>query len=69
MGRKKCKDIFAVYRDDVYLFEGTADEIVEKYPVARNYVLWSTYPSAIKRIENRRKGFRSRYIFVRTEKR
>ncbi len=33
------KDIFAAYRGDKYVMEGTADEIAERFGVSRDYVL------------------------------
>ena len=68
----KKKDIFAAYRGDTYVMEGTADEIAERFGVSRDYVLWVQYPAAQKRAEkfesNQRLKSKGRLHVVKVEK-
>lgn len=51
-GAKVTQNIFAVYRGDRYIMEGTADDIARRLGVGRRYVLWCNSPAARKRAED-----------------
>lgn len=51
-GAKVTRNIFAAYRGDTYIMEGTADDIAKRLGVSREYVLWCNYPAAKKRAED-----------------
>lgn len=53
------KKIYAAYRDDAYIGEGTLDEIAEMAGVSQATARWGTYPAARKR-DAMRKGIRSK---------
>ena len=47
----KLKGIYAAYRGDRYVGEGTLSELAELLGVKRQTLVWARYPSAKKRVE------------------
>ena len=45
------KSIYAAYRGDCYVGEGTLSELAKLLKVKRRTLLWYRYPSAKKRVE------------------
>ena len=57
------KKIYAAYRGDTYIGEGTLDEIAKMAGVSRATARWGIYPTARKR-DAMRKGNRSKGILL-----
>lgn len=49
------RNIYAAYRGDRYIGEGTLDEIASLAGVSRNTAQWGKRPAAFRRIEEREK--------------
>ena len=54
--------IYAVYRGDEYLFDGTLDEIAQRMNWKRSTARWYTYPVAKRRAGRARKNRYNRMI-------
>lgn len=48
--------IYAAYRGDRYIGEGTLTELAKVLKVKRQTLVWARYPSARKRVENTEKN-------------
>ena len=57
------KNIYAAYRGDAYIGEGTLDEIAKMAGVSRATARWGIYPTARKR-DAMRKGNRSKGALI-----
>lgn len=57
------KNIYAAYRGDAYIGEGTLDEIAKMAGVSRATARWGIYPTARKR-NAMRKGNRSKGALI-----
>ena len=56
MSHKNCS-VYAAYRGDEYIGEGTLDEIATLAGVSRKTAQWCARPAAIRRIEERNKAW------------
>ena len=56
MSHKNCS-IYAAYRGDEYIGEGTLDEIATLAGVRRKTAQWCARPAALRRIEERNKAW------------
>lgn len=56
------RKIYAVYRGDEYLFDGTLDEIAQRMHWKRETARWYTYPVAKRRADRARKNRYNRMI-------
>lgn len=54
---KRNRNIYAAYRGDDYIGEGTLDEIATLAGVSRKTAQWCARPAALRRIEERSKAW------------
>ena len=52
------RNIYAAYRGDEYIGEGTLDEVAALAGVSRRTVMWCKCPVAVRRMEAREKKWR-----------
>lgn len=67
MGRGiRNENIYALYRGDEYIMDGTLDEIAHARHVKRNSVQWMLHPSYLRRCALKRKNGKERVCLTLT---